>query len=112
MHHTFPTRRSSDLSRTPIGFADSAAAMLVTIAPSMPSCASAHRMVRALFSPIELLTVKITDLGHVPLRVKGYFHSARHRASRSEEHTSELQSLMRISYAVCSLTKKQKNRIK
>src|SRR3546814_6658415 len=31
-------------------------------------------------------------------------------ASRSEEHTSELQSLMRISYAVFCL-KKQKNRI-
>src|SRR3546814_6233933 len=28
-------------------------------------------------------------------------------ASRSEEHTSELQSLMRISYAVFCLTKKQ-----
>src|SRR3546814_4414542 len=30
-------------------------------------------------------------------------------ASRSEEHTSELQSLMRISYAVFCLTKKKKN---
>src|SRR3546814_9162502 len=29
--------------------------------------------------------------------------------SRSEEHTSELQSLMRISYAVFCLKKKQKN---
>src|SRR3546814_1117242 len=29
-------------------------------------------------------------------------------AERSEEHTSELQSLMRISYAVCCLTKKKK----
>src|SRR3546814_3006998 len=29
---------------------------------------------------------------------------------RSEEHTSELQSLMRISYAVFCLKKKQKNR--
>src|SRR3546814_2958121 len=28
--------------------------------------------------------------------------------SRSEEHTSELQSLMRISYAVCCLNKKKK----
>src|SRR3546814_7767975 len=27
--------------------------------------------------------------------------------ARSEEHTSELQSLMRISYAVCCLEKKQ-----
>src|SRR3546814_8838296 len=30
--------------------------------------------------------------------------------SRSEEHTSELQSLMRISYAVFCLKKKQKNK--
>src|SRR3546814_6122087 len=30
--------------------------------------------------------------------------------SRSEEHTSELQSLMRISYAVFCLKKKKKNR--
>src|SRR3546814_6862380 len=29
-----------------------------------------------------------------------------HRAARSEEHTSELQSLMRISYAVFCLKKK------
>src|SRR3546814_3401455 len=32
-------------------------------------------------------------------------------ASRSEEHTSELQSLMRISYAVFCLTKKTKSQI-
>src|SRR3546814_3664715 len=31
---------------------------------------------------------------------------------RSEEHTSELQSLMRISYAVVCLKKKKRNRIK
>src|SRR3546814_3974334 len=31
------------------------------------------------------------------------------RAPRSEEHTSELQSLMRISYAVFCLKKKKKN---
>src|SRR3546814_6881618 len=33
-------------------------------------------------------------------------------ALRSEEHTSELQSLMRISYAVFCLKKKKKQRIK
>src|SRR3546814_7961105 len=33
-------------------------------------------------------------------------------AGRSEEHTSELQSLMRISYAVFCLKKKKKNKIK
>src|SRR3546814_2246343 len=32
--------------------------------------------------------------------------------NRSEEHTSELQSLMRISYAVFCLKKKKKNTIK
>src|SRR3546814_7485435 len=32
--------------------------------------------------------------------------------SRSEEHTSELQSLMRISYAVFCLKKKKKRKIK
>src|SRR3546814_2195684 len=31
-----------------------------------------------------------------------------HRGKRSEEHTSELQSLMRISYAVFCLKKKKK----
>src|SRR3546814_6299218 len=34
------------------------------------------------------------------------------RMMRSEEHTSELQSLMRISYAVFCLKKKQDNNIK
>src|SRR3546814_7428004 len=34
------------------------------------------------------------------------------RASRSEEHTSELQSLMRISYAVFCLKKKKKQQKK
>src|SRR3546814_8939823 len=33
------------------------------------------------------------------------------RAARSEEHTSELQSLMRISYAVFCLKKKNKQRV-
>src|SRR3546814_10290612 len=34
-----------------------------------------------------------------------------HAQGRSEEHTSELQSLMRISYAVFCLKKKKKNNI-
>src|SRR3546814_4665997 len=35
---------------------------------------------------------------------------ARHAGQRSEEHTSELQSLMRISYAVLCLKKKKYNK--
>src|SRR3546814_10272615 len=52
--------------------------------------------------------------GHVlalrlrPLVVQAAQHAARRRGNvRSEEHTSELQSLMRISYAVISLKKKK-----
>src|SRR3546814_10584551 len=36
-------------------------------------------------------------------------HASHARYQRSEEHTSELQSLMRISYAVFCLKKKNKN---
>src|SRR3546814_4790850 len=43
--------------------------------------------------------------GRHPLRAG----EARDGGRRSEEHTSELQSLMRISYAVFCLTKKQKS---
>src|SRR3546814_8930832 len=39
---------------------------------------------------------------------KPYFKSARIVGDRSEEHTSELQSLMRTSYAVFCLKKKNK----
>src|SRR3546814_4992168 len=44
----------------------------------------------------------------VPVGLAGA--ACRNRA-KSEEHTSELQSLMRISYAVFCLKKKKKNRI-
>src|SRR3546814_10190128 len=37
---------------------------------------------------------------HVPVVVRDIIGARRGRALRSEEHTSELQSLMRISYAV------------
>src|SRR3546814_7238408 len=42
----------------------------------------------------------LADLDHLP--------ASRQIVDRSEEHTSELQSLMRISYAVFCLKKKQK----
>src|SRR3546814_7336256 len=47
------------------------------------------------------------DFAEVP--VERHIHKRRRpRFGRSEEHTSELQSLMRISYAVFCLTKKHK----
>src|SRR3546814_5709549 len=45
------------------------------------------------------------QIGNQGFHRRGYFGSA--RDERSEEHTSELQSLMRISYAVFCLKKKK-----
>src|SRR3546814_9514454 len=47
--------------------------------------------------PVETLPIR-TDDKRIPYRI-----------TRSEEHTSELQSLMRISYAVFCLKKKKNN---
>src|SRR3546814_7305523 len=50
-------------------------------------------------------------LAYVRERIDSHFGASRrdrHPLVRSEEHTSELQSLMRSSYAVFCLTKKKK----
>src|SRR3546814_9798722 len=50
-------------------------------------------------------------VGHMPVCFWRYVVSGEMSSMRSEEHTSELQSLMRISYAVFCLKKKtQTNR--
>src|SRR3546814_3695649 len=52
---------------------------------------------------------------HIPLKLRQCGKNAEHhpaRWRRSEEHTSELQSLMRISYAVFCLQKKNTNQLK
>src|SRR3546814_4791183 len=46
------------------------------------------------------------------IRTRPIMGEARARKLRSEEHTSELQSLMRISYAVFCLKKKKKTKSK
>src|SRR3546814_8016771 len=54
----------------------------------------------------------IEDFGNpamVGWLITGYLIVGAAIAARSEEHTSELQSLMRISYAVFCLKKKKKN---
>src|SRR3546814_3698000 len=50
-----------------------------------------------------------SDAGGLRRRRRGQEGHALRRARRSEEHTSELQALMRISYAVFCLKKKKKN---
>src|SRR3546814_10339934 len=49
-------------------------------------------------------------LSNFPVTNPGAFSLRSDGMTRSEEHTSELQSLMRISYAVFCLKKKKKNR--
>src|SRR3546814_9086981 len=57
--------------------------------------------------PHELLDLPVGE----PCQPRLFLHARRHLvpAVRSEEHTSELQSLMRISYAVLCLKKKTDN---
>src|SRR3546814_10210596 len=60
----------------------------------------------------QLLAWNIGTIGRITLRLdrskaSGWISVI---ACRSEEHTSELQSLMRISYAVFCLKKKTKNK--
>src|SRR3546814_3268103 len=50
--------------------------------------------------------VLLANIGHQPVAPGGCVHLVQ-LAARSEEHTSELQSLMRISYAVLCWKKKK-----
>src|SRR3546814_1729625 len=90
--HSFPTRRSSDL----------------------PSSLRADT--RVSMSPTPRTTTDASESSGASSDVKEAIpcctSSKRSRSvHRSEEHTSELQSLMRISYAVFCLTKKTKYEI-
>src|SRR3546814_3079812 len=68
-----------------------------------------YRVQEALGKPLNLFEGPDTDAaGVAELRaaIGKVTPAARSSATRSEEHTSELQSLMRISYAVFCLKKK------
>src|SRR3546814_4001542 len=68
-----------------------------------------RRGCRTLFRRLrreQQVVVVVAEVGHRRHRLH---RDARDRSVRSEEHTSELQSLMRISYAVFCLKKKQPN---
>src|SRR3546814_10813460 len=76
--------------------------LLVAVGAGQVEIEMAHRAKRL---HVELLAVwrAVEPLGH-EMRPPTFFVQA-----RSEEHTSELQSLMRISYAVFCLKKKNNN---
>src|SRR3546814_10792263 len=77
----FPTRRSSDLFLSHL----------------------------YLFVLDSLMLVPVYLLHHLIQMNLDQYHPLLYTQYRSEEHTSELQSLMRISYAVFCLKKKKKN---
>src|SRR3546814_9046556 len=66
-------------------------------------CVDLRRRWRADRADDQILRRILDDAGRLALRI-AFDHAARY--VRSEEHTSELQSLMRISYAVFCLKKK------
>src|SRR3546814_9535971 len=95
--HSFPTRRSSDL--------------VALLAAEGARRLGGRTMVltttlRALRAIGEELQRKFEGSGEVEVLVQGQWPKRRLIERRSEEHTSELQSLMRISYAVFCLKKK------
>src|SRR3546814_9203419 len=71
-----------------------------------------HQVRHALVIPFGDDALGITGTGvgarQPEQQVEQLAHQPRGVAARSEEHTSELQSLMRISYAVFCLKKKKK----
>src|SRR3546814_1996682 len=76
--------------------------------------AAVPRMLRDVLPHQHVLAEQRIELGLVLLVVgivhpaHEVLHGAHRTVARSEEHTSELQSLMRISYAVFCLKKKKK----
>src|SRR3546814_9332314 len=70
---------------------------------------SPRKREREHHSPSEVVGARLArDLASIVQGAPGK-SAGRERSKRSEEHTSELQSLMRISYAVFCLKKKKKN---
>src|SRR3546814_4668678 len=133
MTHSFPSRRSYDLGEPQAGVSfsaeDKVAIALELDAIGVPRIEAGRldgppadveivRGLAALNLRAELwgvaratkrdveraLAARLDGIGLVVLAHP--HHLARSRMSRSEEHTSELQSLMRISYAVFCLHKK------
>src|SRR3546814_2291243 len=106
MPHSFPTRRSSDL-------AEAAPALFLRERVS-PKCNQLidSRQPRGRSGPAQkqIETANLFEPGQTLIP---RFHQRmleKRQQSRSEEHTSELQSLMRISYAVFCLKKKKTTR--
>src|SRR3546814_5432711 len=68
-----------------------------------------HRRLRPEYPPVWTVAQPPDFAQPPPFRAQSQARLQAPPASSSEEHTSELQSLLRISYAVFCLTKKNKS---
>src|SRR3546814_5748414 len=100
--HSFPTRRSSDLVWPGSIWRDS------TTPPTGERIAAFRRLVSSDESWARACATLATAESTLAL-ARASAATAASISVRSEEHTSELQSLMRNSYAVFCLKKKTKN---
>src|SRR3546814_1018336 len=107
MTHSFPTRRSSDLQVKTVTIPGSGIANNGPVAGIFEYAAATVDLTIAV-------EVGIHDVARAPAISKiiliGICQVSIHLFLRSEEHTSELQSLMRISYAVFCLKTKKYNK--
>src|SRR3546814_6914322 len=79
---------------------------ICSVSASMPSTASKMVWVACSVEPTIAVSSSVAAGRCSELMSSGRSSAISARATRSEEHTSELQSLMRISYAVFCLKKK------
>src|SRR3546814_10381221 len=86
----------STLFRSPRLFGDAPVGQGQGLGPLIPAAACLHRLAR----PLKVVA-------SVQTHPEDFAHHGKQAGLRSEEHTSELQSLMRISYAVFCLKKKK-----
>src|SRR3546814_9255492 len=107
MTHSFPTRRSSDLNNVWPDEVDGFRATFETLFAAFDRVGG--RLLSGIARYLGLAPDFFDDTvrdGNSVMRLLHY-PPVEAPAKRSEEHTSELQSLMRISYAVFCLKKKQ-----
>src|SRR3546814_5470560 len=100
MTHSFPPRRSSDLVAQICLF-------LLTEARYLPGKLLQTQPQRGAPQPVGTWSAIDLDLSRYDSIATLFAEASAESASRSEEHTSELQSLMRITYAVFCLKKKK-----
>src|SRR3546814_7623621 len=117
MSHSFPTRRASDLVRWILYCRRDHCAFMVDACQPHRQASRADARFRGI---CVLHAADAVDAPGQPVVLwfgshLGWCNGLRGRHApalddRSEEHTSELQSLMRISYAVFCLKKKKKQK--